>query len=72
MAKRSADDPSVLEDFMLVDFEFSGKVDEPYPCLATKNPDITWPVGFNSYSLRKHEHDNDNYMFMQMIDNEFN
>jgi hypothetical protein len=67
MAKRSADDPSVLEDFMLIDFEFSGKVDEPYPCLATKNPDI---VGFNSYSLRKHEHDN--YMFMQMIDNEFN
>jgi hypothetical protein len=70
MAKRSADDPTVLEDFMLVDFEFSGKVNESYSCLATKNPDITWPVGFNSYNLRKHEHDN--HMFMQMIETEFN
>jgi tRNA A-37 threonylcarbamoyl transferase component Bud32 len=35
MAKRSADDPTILEDFMLVDFEFSGKVNESYTTTTT-------------------------------------
>jgi tRNA A-37 threonylcarbamoyl transferase component Bud32 len=33
LAKRSATNPAVLEDFKLVDFELSGKVNENYPFL---------------------------------------
>ena len=57
IAKRSEEDPSVLEDFKLIDFELSGKVDELYPFVALKNPEINWNIGVNSYAPRKFEHD---------------
>ena len=41
LAKRSVDDPSLLEDFKLIDFELSGEVDEPYPFLALRNERIS-------------------------------
>ena len=57
LAKRSENDPSILEDFKLVDFELSGKVNEPYPFLALKSRRITWPDDFESYMPRRFEHD---------------
>ena len=44
-------------EFKLIDFEFTGKVDSLYPCLALKNLNITWPSDFASYLPRKFEHD---------------
>ena len=57
LAKRSGNDASVLEDFKLIDFEFSGIVGKPYPFLAMRNPKISWPDGFNSYQPRMFGHD---------------
>ena len=57
LAKRSENDPSILEDFKLVDFELSGKVNEPYPFLALKSQKIVWPEDFYSYMPRRFEHD---------------
>ena len=57
LAKRSENNDSVLEDFKLVDFEFSGIVGQPYPFLAMRNPTIAWPEGFNSYQPRMFDHD---------------
>ena len=54
----------VLEDFKLIDFEFSGKVGTPYPFLAMKNDAITWPPGYKSYWPRKFDHDK--FMLNQM------
>ena len=70
LARRSQSDPSILEDFKLIDFEFSGKVNEPYPFLALKNYKITWPEDFNSYMPRVFKHDE--FMLDQMKNNEFN
>jgi hypothetical protein len=70
LARRSKSDPSVLEDFKLIDFEFSGKVNEPYPFLALRNRDIKWHDGVNSYSPRQFEHDQ--YLFDYMCANELN
>ena len=47
----------ILEDFKLIDFEFSGKEGHPYPVLSMKNPAIEWHSGFNSYMPREHAHD---------------
>ena len=58
-------DGSILESFKLVDFEYSGKVDERYPFLGMKNPDIAWPSDFISYAPRKFEHDE--YMLKQIV-----
>ena len=69
LAKRLEDDPVILVDFKVVDFEFSGKVDEPYPFLAMRNPEITWPDGFSSYKPRKFSHDQ--FMLANMILKEF-
>ena len=60
---------SQLENLKLVDFEYSGRVNEPYPVLAMKNPEIKWPEGFGSYEPRQFEHDQ--FMLNQMIRNEF-
>ena len=57
LAKRSAADPAILEDFKLIDFENSGLVDTPYPFVALKNDEVTWHQDFNSYAPRKFEHD---------------
>ena len=49
-------DPSVLEDFKLIDFEFGRKVRTPYR-FAMRN-DAIQPAQFQlSYMPRKHEHD---------------
>ena len=68
LAKRSVDDPSLLEDFKLIDFELSGEVDEPYPFLALRNQRISWPMGFHSYMPRKFDHDV--FMLNEMNENE--
>ena len=68
LAKRSENDPSILEDFKLVDFEFSGKLGEPYPFLALKSQKINWPEDFHSYMPRKFEHDQ--FMLNQIQNNE--
>ena len=57
LAKLSNEDPTLLEDFKMIDFEFSGKVGEPYPFLAMRNNTINWPDGFNSYMPRQFDHD---------------
>ena len=57
LAKKSGSDPSILEDFKLIDFEWSGKLNEPYPFLALKSREINWPNGVNSYMPKKFEHD---------------
>jgi hypothetical protein len=57
IVKRSLNNPSVIEDFKLIDFEFSGNVDTPYPFMSLLNQEISWPKGFNSYMPRKLEHD---------------
>ena len=67
-AKISDNDPSILDDFKLIDFEFSGKENVPYPCLGTRNPEINWPSSFNSYMPRLFEHDQ--IMLEQMNINE--
>ena len=53
----SAADPAILEDFKLIDFEYSGLVDTPYPFVALKNDKVRWHQDFNSYAPRKFEHD---------------
>ena len=64
LAKRSAADPAILEDFKLIDFEYSGLVDTPYPFVALKNDKVHWHQGFNSFAPRKFEHDE--YMLENM------
>jgi serine/threonine protein kinase len=65
LAKRSEDNPAILEDFKLIDFELSGKVDTPYPFLALRNKDIIWHPDFNSYVPRKFDHDK--FMYNQIF-----
>ena len=56
----------ILEDFKLIDFEFSGKAGQPYPVLSMKNPSINWHDGFNSYMPRKHDHDQHMFNIMKL------
>jgi predicted Ser/Thr protein kinase len=64
LAKRSATNPAVLEDFKLVDFELSGKVNENYPFLALRNREVDWHKDVNSYTPRQFSHDR--HLFMDM------
>jgi hypothetical protein len=66
LAKRSLNNPSILEDFKLIDFELSGNVGTPYPALALINHSITWPTDFCSFMPRKFDHD---LFMLEMIKN---
>lgn len=57
LAKRSSNNPKILEDFKLLDFELSGKVNTTYPNMAFRNESISWPEDYFSYNPRKFEHD---------------
>ena len=59
LEKKSGSDPSILEDFKLIDFEWGGKLHEPDPFLDLRSREINWPNGVNSYMPRKFEHDLD-------------
>ena len=52
-------------EFKMIDFEFTGKIDSLYPCLALKNVNINWPDGFSSYSPRSFKHDE--FMLKEMM-----
>lgn len=68
LAKRSDSDPSILIEFKLIDFDFSGTMNEPYPFLAMKSKDLKWPEGFNSFMPRTFDHDS--FMLNEMYKNE--
>lgn len=58
IARQSSQNPSIITDFKVIDFEFSGKVNEKYPVIFDKSPIIAWHRGFSSNSKREYDHDN--------------